>query len=111
MRRLPSVGAAALLLQFTAASLAFAKPVRWSGNDHLYEAVYVPIGIDWANAEIHAQALGCGWYLATLTSPAENAFVFSLIANRPEFFVTNTGGSFGPWIGTFQKNFLDESAS
>src|SRR5690349_12156932 len=85
-------------------------PSDSTGSLRTHPTIYVPIGIDWANAEIHAQALGCGWYLATLTSPAENAFVYSLIANRSEFFVITTGGGLGLWIGGFQKNALDEPA-
>lgn len=70
-------------------------------NNHWYLAVYVPGGIDWANARAGAQALGGD--LATITSAAENTFVFQRIAN-PIFWrvVSNPTRIFGPWLGGFQ---------
>ena len=86
MRQLLRVGFAALALQSAVSSEALAAPVRWSGNGHLYEVRFAPEGLSWAQAMLRAQAPGCGWYLATPTLPAENAF---------------TPG--GPWLGAFQK--------
>jgi hypothetical protein len=80
--------------------------VQWSpssgGNGHWYLAVYVPGGINWADARAKAQALGGD--LATITSAAENSFVFLRIAD-PIFWRQPATGPvrlFGPWIGGFQ---------
>ena len=76
--------------------------VRWEtsagGNGHWYKAVRNTNGANWTQVNELAQAEG--GYLATITSAAENAFVFSLI-NSPEFFQAIGGGS-GPAIGGFQ---------
>ena len=71
---------------------------QWSGNGHYYKAVAVPQGITWDIAQ--SQAVDEGGYLATITSAAENDFVFSLIAaplywNQADYFM-------GPWLGGFQ---------
>ena len=54
--------------------------IQWpgsaGGNDHSYEAVLATSGITWDNAYSAAEARG--GYLATITSAAENEFVFSL---------------------------------
>ncbi len=105
MRGFYNLGLAACALQVSIAMPAFANPIKWKVNNHLYEVIYAPIGINWANAQLHAAALGCGWYLATITSAAEDAFVFSLIAKQPSFFAD---GTYGPWLGAFQKNSIDE---
>jgi hypothetical protein len=105
MRQLLRVGLAALALQSAVSSEALAAPMRWSGNGHLYEVRFAPEGLSWAQAMLRAQALGCGRYLATLTSPAENAFVARLAAARPGAFTPG-----GPWLGAFQKTPA-ESAS
>ena len=57
--------------------LCKATPVQWSGNGHYYEAISVPEGISWTNAKTAAE-LADG-YLASITSEAENEFVFGLI--------------------------------
>lgn len=67
-------------------------------NGHYYEAVVVSNGISWTNAKAAAEARG--GYLATLTSAAENDFVFGLIDSAT--FWTLGGSpqsSFGPWLG------------
>lgn len=90
--------AALLALPLTPAP-AEAKPVRWARNGHRYEAVHVPAGVTWLQARAMARARGCRWRLATLTSAAEDRFVFQLLAGRPEFFAFG----FGPWLGGFQR--------
>ena len=110
MRRFARIVLATLALQPVVAWQASAEPVRWSGNGHLYEVRVAtePEGVGWVQALLRAQALGCGWYLATITSKAENDFVFALAAQHPEVF--DAVGGHGPWIGGFQKNGLDEPA-
>ena len=105
-RLIRAAGAAALVLQSLAAWDASAAPVRWSGNGHLYEVRYDRAGLSWPQAELRAYGLGCGWYLATITSAAENAFVFGLVGRRADIFV----GVEGPWLGAFQKNDRAEPA-
>lgn len=56
-----------------------AEPTRWSANGHFYDVVLTPGTISWENAN-DAAALA-GGYLATITSEAENAFVYSLVNN------------------------------
>ena len=73
-----------------------AVPIQWSGNSHLYEVV--ASSGSWAMADAGARSRG--GYLATITSAAENEFVFGLIA-RPEFWDVPTG-TYGPWIGGLQ---------
>jgi hypothetical protein len=82
--------------------------VQWSvgegGNGHYYEAVCVPEGINWMDAEKYA--VTHSGYLATIHSAAENEFVFNLVKDlrfwRP-------GGSadrysLGPWLGGFRSS-------
>ena len=106
-RRLSGVGLAILALQCVPAGQASAAPARWGGNWHLYEAIHVPAGLSWPSALLRAQARGCGWYLATITSAAENAFVRDLDAGRPGLLVE---GRFGPWLGGFQESSRREPA-
>lgn len=83
--------------------LSSASMVQWKaadgGNDHWYEAVVSPTRVTWEQARTLAESRG--GHLATLTSAAEDAFVFSLVANRPEFW-NNTWG--GPWLGGYQPD-------
>ncbi len=70
------------------------------GNGHFYEAILSPTRVTWEQARDLAVTLG--GHLVTLTSSAEDSFVFSLIANRPELWQSNSFG--GPWLGGFQPN-------
>lgn len=71
--------------------------VQWSGNAHWYEAVSVGVGgISWTDA--NALAVAQGGYLATVTSQAENEFIFSLIQSQ-EFWKNDGVNSEGPWLG------------
>ena len=108
--------AAALLAGVTLPGAAWSEPVKWEkrdgGNGHWYEAVWVPEGINWPEAAVEAFSRGCGWHLATITSPEEDEFVFGLIANNDDFFIQpNDGGGIdvhGPWLGGFQRNSFSE---
>ncbi|MBI2844221.1 MAG: PEP-CTERM sorting domain-containing protein [Armatimonadetes bacterium] len=77
-----------------------ATPVEWSaaigGNGHWYEAVLISEGITWLDSKLAAEQ--SGGYLATLTSEAENNFVFSLVKDMPEFWWWQGG----PWMGGYQ---------
>jgi hypothetical protein len=84
------------------AATAYSQPVQWSGNGHWYQAVSVPSGISWTQASAAAQA--AGGYLATITSAAENSFVFGLI-DSPVYWNQEPGGSdLGPWLGGYQTS-------
>lgn len=76
-------------------SLALADAVRWPDNGHFYEAVSVTVPITWEEAS--AAATAAGGYLATITSQAENNFVFTLVNNAAYWH-----GSSGPWLGGYQ---------
>jgi hypothetical protein len=109
MRRWLGVVTLLLSVQPLTVWRAEAAPVTWvkeaGGNGHVYEAVYVAGGLNWVQAQLAAAARGCGWYLATITSVAENKFVFGLIRNKPKFFVE---GFNGPWLGGFQASSRSE---
>ncbi len=86
----------------TMAGTAWGLPVKWEANGHYYEAVSVPGGISWTAAS--AAATVRGGHLATVTSGAENAFIWGLIDN-PLYWNQEPGGSnLGPWIGGFQTS-------
>ena len=57
-----------------------ASPVQWSiadgGNGHYYEAVLVPEGISWTDADLIASSKAGDWHLATISSAEENDFVY-----------------------------------
>jgi len=100
-------GALILLLSGPAQAL----PVQWDagsgGNDHFYEVVLLPSEITWQAARTDAQARGGD--LASITSTAENAFVFGL-ADDPSFWTLAGPHNYGPWIGGFQSVFTSEPA-
>lgn len=98
------------------ATVASATPVQWSasvgGNNHWYELVVVPEGIQWGDARVAAEARG--GYLATITSAAENEFVHqatgvatTAAAWRDNFYQSQWYG-WGPWLGGFQPNGSQE---
>jgi hypothetical protein len=89
------------------ASVLGAEPVVWEGNGHAYEAIDVPDGITWVDADVAASSgslEGCQGYLATITSTEETAFI---VGNLPEAFPP---GARGFWIGGFQEPGSDEPA-
>lgn len=80
------------------------KEATWTvasgGNGHTYRVVAKSNLISWDSANTEAQA--AGGYLATITSAAENAFVFSLI-DDPAYW-TQSANDHGPWIGGYQSS-------
>jgi hypothetical protein len=84
--------------------LASADPVPWSGNGHYYRVVSVTGSITWEDA--NAAAIAAGGYLATITTKAENDFVFSLV-NNPTYW----NGYSGPWLGGYQSPATQQPTS
>ena len=85
--------------------ISHATPVQWpvaqGGNDHFYEAILKPSGINWEDA--NEEALAMGGYLATITSLEENTFVFSLVDQNQDFwFIDSYDNGIGPFLGGFQ---------
>lgn len=82
-----------------------AQPQQWQtsegGNGHYYEAFVVPSGILWTDA--NALAIASGGHLATIHSPGENQFIFSLV-DAPEYW----NGNGGPYLGGFQFDKANE---
>lgn len=74
-----------------------ARPGTLWTNGHSYLVVARPAGISWPSARAEAQAMG--GHLVTLTSSAENLFVFALVADSAEVWV----GRAGPWLGASQE--------
>src|SRR5436190_20680061 len=83
---------------------ASAQPVQWpvisGGNGHFYEGILAPSGITWGNAQTNAAFRG--GYLATITSAAENGFVYGLIAGNSSFWYVTGTEAWGPWLGGLQ---------
>lgn len=75
--------------------------VQWSsdvgGNDHFYEVVRVPSGINWYQA--NNSAMLSGGHLATITSAAENSFVYSILDYNTDFIGE---WDWGTWLGGYQ---------
>jgi hypothetical protein len=76
--------------------------VQWTvesgGNGHYYQAFAAPSGITWQAAS--NAAAGLRGYLATLTTAAENDFVYSLVSGDDSFwFKDSAGNGIGPWLG------------
>lgn len=82
-----------------------AGTVQWTtasgGNGHYYEVISAPGGITWGAAS--GAATADGGYLATITSAAENNFVFGLADNISDYVDVNGGDrALGPWLGAYR---------
>lgn len=92
-----------LLILCLTVGLAPGQPEPWWHPDstwHYYHALAAD-SIDWFSA--FDSAAGQGGYLATLTSPAENEFVFSLVDSNIYWFERPlTHRLAGPWLGGTQ---------
>jgi hypothetical protein len=79
-----------LPLAATAAPIPLGAPVdtavTWSANGHQY-AVITAAGLDWDAAALAAAALPGTWYLATITSGPEQAFVDTIGLFGHEFWL------------------------
>ncbi len=97
-----------LLCGFSVEAADVSKEATWDvasgGNGHTYRVVATSTVISWDAA--NAAAIGAGGYLATITSAAENAFVFSLI-DEPTYW-NQAGNGHGPWIGGYQLRGASE---
>ena len=97
-----SIVPALVCLLVLTANADVSKEATWSvtsgGNGHTYRVVAKSSLISWDSA--NAAAAAAGGYLATITSAAENAFVFSLI-DDPAYW-TQSINDHGPWIGGYQ---------
>jgi hypothetical protein len=86
------------------ASCAAAAVTQWrtedGGNGHYYEPVLSQTRVTWEDARALAESRG--GYLATLTSAAEDAFVFSIVSSNLEYWSSNNYG--GPWLGGYQPD-------
>ncbi|HTW91746.1 MAG TPA: aryl-sulfate sulfotransferase [bacterium] len=83
--------------------LVSAQPEPWvhpDGSIHYYNAVAAPAGINWAAASDSAQRPG--GYLATITSQAENDFVYGLV-DSGIYWHQRSGKWAGPWLGGKQR--------
>jgi hypothetical protein len=93
----------ALFLLALPITLARATPIQWTiesgGSGHYYEVFSAPGGISWVDAQ--ADAVSRGGYLATITSSAENDFVFDLV-DVSTYWIVGSINQLGPWLGGFQ---------
>lgn len=94
------------------AQVGWAAPEEWpvsaGGTGHHFEAILVTGGITWLTAA--ADATDRGGYLATITSGAENEFIFDLIKSVPAFWIPDGVNAAGPWLGGFQPPGSGEPA-
>ncbi len=108
-----SIVAFGMVIMSLFASVCSADPTEWSiavgGNGHFYEPVLVTSGIDWESAQ--GACAAAGGYLATITSSAENEFVFDLINDDLDFWIpvphsSNPNITYweGPWLGGYRTS-------
>ncbi len=78
------------------------------GNGHRYEAVLLDSVITWTDAR--DIALSRGGHLATITSAAENSFVFSSLASNPSLWDSSPSPmADGPYLGGFHSGAAGET--
>jgi hypothetical protein len=87
-----SLVAAATLAQ--GAGVILGQTTWTSGNGHTYAIVSFPEQ-DWVSASADVATTLPGYHLATITSQAEQDFIW-------DFFVATTGGIYDWWLGGFQ---------
>ncbi len=102
--KLAIIGTLSFVLAYGTSGPAVAAAVQWSGNGHFYDIVSAPGTISWEDA--NSAATAAGGYLATITSQAENDFVFGLVNNAIYW-----DGSSGPWLGGFQSPATQQPAA
>lgn len=102
-----SIRTLALGAVLSAAAVTQAGWVQWTsgsgGNDHWYRVELIASSDkSWSQARIEAQSWASGSDLATITSAAENAFVFSLASSLTYWGNDAASNSQGPYLGGFQ---------
>lgn len=101
---------AILAFLISVVSTGHSAVVQWSveagGNGHYYEPMAVDGTLTWGMADQAARDRG--GYLVTITSQAENDFVFSLITSDVYWFKEVNWR--GPWIGAVQPEGSPEPA-
>ena len=89
---------AAVVALFAASVAQAQQAVQWKvsdgGNGHWYQRIVIPGGITWTAARDQATVLG--GHLATISTAAENSFVFQSSG------VSSWATRYGPWLGGFQ---------
>jgi hypothetical protein len=76
-------------------------PVAEGGNGHAYQGVAVGRLISWTSA--CQAAIQAGGYLATITSPQEDDFIWGVLErDSAVLFVPAEGKYYGPWLGGYQ---------
>lgn len=97
-----------MVLQIRAQGQAVQWGAQAGGNGHFYEAVRAPSGITWGAAQ--SIAVSRGGYLATITSAAENNFVYGLVSGNLNYWHITGTESWGPWLGGLQPPGSSEPA-
>jgi hypothetical protein len=87
----------ALTVLLVTGMTALATPIQWAGNGHYYELVVDQVA--WTEAKSAAEAKG--GYLATLTSEAENNWVYQSVV-APLFTYPNP--NLQAWLGGYTTN-------
>jgi len=88
-----------MLIALVCVRSAVGAKVQWAGNMHWYEAVQTTISATGADTA----ATNAGGYVSTITTAAENAFVYSLVSGNNDFWFLDTAGNGqGPWLGGYQ---------
>jgi len=86
-------------------------PISAGGNGHYYEAVLVQGGITWDDANATAKAEN--GHLASITSEAENEFVYNLVAGDDRYWLLDANdrrSGHGPYLGGYQPEGSPEPA-
>jgi hypothetical protein len=107
---LPLAACAALATLLPAQVMPVTPATPWpagaGGNGHSYQVFYQAGGISWSDANAYAASVG--GHLATITSAAENLFVFGLVMTvaSPALWTTipSSPGTYGPWLGARRGN-------
>lgn len=90
-----------LSLAIIVSGTAAADPVQWGGNGHYYELITT--AVSWHEAEALAESrtfLDRQGHLATITSAAENDFIFWHVVGG------NVDTPLGdPWLGGYQNSY------
>lgn len=77
------------------------------GNGHYYKVIENEDGVTWKEADSEAKKLG--GYLVTITSLAENDFVYKLFIDEKKYWTKHGSYMLGPWIGGLKNKGTQSS--